>query len=185
MTTSALTGLVFVLSRDNCRDRVILAAMLHTGGTQVSKPFAKAITLCAIGMGAAVALVNAAASRVANPEPAVVMMIDRERGRFVYRVDGKTVTPPDAPHLLRALGDALGRKLSIPGRQAAPLEGAIVLVHADVSLAIIDGADGLMTKVGFASPRVFSFGRTKTHMGELKFIRGVRFSATECPRAER
>ena len=100
----------------------------------------------------------------------VVVMIDKGPSGFVYKVNSKAT---------REIFLALSRmRESDPD----PRPKSILLVHEDVTLTMINGMRGVMSKAGYVFPdqRIFFFNRdnVKDVMTELRFSVPVRFSDT-------
>ena len=116
-------------------------------------------------------------SETATPRLPVVVMIDKAPTGFVYKVNSK------------ATGEILLALSRMRESNPDPRPKSILLVHEDVTLTMINGMRGVMSKAGYVFPdqRIFFFNRdnVKNVMTELKFSTPVRFSAGgDIPEAE-
>lgn len=103
-------------------------------------------------------LLLAAQSQVPKKETRVVVMVDREKGATVYRVNS---APASLPGLLDTLANAFDSK--------APDRPVFVLVHEDTPLRVVADLREMLGKVGFDRVSYYYFGRSKRSMQELRF----------------
>jgi hypothetical protein len=99
----------------------------------------------------------------------IVLMIDHDSHGFVYTMNSEKVTVKD---LLLTLSEYRNGRLPEPG--------VILLVHKEVTLAMVNNMFGILSKAGYAAaPRVFVFDSYKQAMNELNFTYSPRipFSA--------
>jgi hypothetical protein len=99
----------------------------------------------------------------------IVLMIDHDSNGFVYTMNSEKVTVKD---LLLTLSEHRNEHLPEPE--------IILLVHKEVTLAMVNNMFGILSKAGYAAaPRVFVFDSYKLAMNELNFTYSPRipFSA--------
>jgi len=91
-------------------------------------------------------------------------MIDHDSNGFVYTMNSEKVTVKD---LLLTLSEHRNEHLPEPE--------IILLVHKEVTLAMVNNMFGILSKAGYAAaPRVFVFDSYKQAMNELNFTYSPR-----------
>jgi hypothetical protein len=99
----------------------------------------------------------------------VVVMIDKGPSGFIFRVNSKVTR-----HMLLTLSE-------MRAQDSDPHAKSILIVHEDVTLTMINGMRGVMSKAGYvlADQRVLFFNRdnVKDVMTEIKFSTPLPFSA--------
>ncbi len=94
----------------------------------------------------------------------IVLMIDHDSNGFVYTMNSEKVTVKD---LLLTLSEHRNEHLPEPE--------IILLVHKEVTLAMVNNMFGILSKAGYAAaPRVFVFDSYKQAMNELNFTYSPR-----------
>lgn len=96
----------------------------------------------------------------------LVVMIDHDSTGFIYRVAGKSTSPDLLTYLNEHISEWPTDKTRV-----------ILLVHEQVTLAMINNSRGMIMKAGFEPPRVFHFNDDKRTMVEITFLRAVPYSA--------
>jgi hypothetical protein len=98
----------------------------------------------------------------------VVVMIDKGPSGFIYKVNSKVTK------------EILATLTRIKASDSNPHPKSILIVHEDVTLTMINGMRGVMSKAGFVYPdqRVYFFNRdgVKDVMTEITFSPPLRFS---------
>ncbi len=95
----------------------------------------------------------------------LVVLIDHDSRGFIYRVDGKDTSADFLTYLDQ-------HKSNWPSGKTK----AILLVHEQTTLAMINNSRGMIIKAGYEPPRVFQFNKDKRLMVEITFLPGVPFS---------
>ena len=104
---------------------------------------------------ACTASIGTSGKSVTSNGTAAVVMIDKNRSGFVETIDSKT----PSKGLFRALID-----LNKGGTTRVTL-----MVNEEVSLKKITDTEGLLSKAGFNSVRIFYFGKDKDWMQEISY----------------
>jgi hypothetical protein len=106
------------------------------------------LILCSIGIGAL-------SARAGSQVRTAVVMIDKGPAGFVKTLDSRV----PRQGLFKALLDL----------RATGVDRVAILAHEEATFRMVADLDGLLSKAGFSSIRVFYFGKDKDWLHELSY----------------